>query len=76
MVSRLANFSGEQVINILQKRFGFEKIAQKGSHVKLRKTDGNRTTTTIVPNHKELAVGTLHNILRQAQIEINEFLNK
>jgi predicted RNA binding protein YcfA (HicA-like mRNA interferase family) len=74
MVSRLANFSGNQVIKILQKYFKFELISQKGSHVKLRKSIENKKITTIVPIHNELAEGTLHNILRQAQIDIENFI--
>lgn len=42
---------------------GFEKVSQKGSHVKLRK--GNRTV--IVPHPKrDLPTGTARNIAKQA----------
>lgn len=75
MVGRFANFSGQEVIKILQKHFGFVFISQKGSHVKLRKTENQKTVTVIVPEHRELAEGTLHNVLRQAGVEINNFLN-
>ncbi len=74
MVGRFANFSGQEVIKILQKHFGFVFISQKGSHVKLRKVESQKTVTVIVPEHKELAEGTLHNILRQAEVEPNNFL--
>ncbi|PIR96526.1 MAG: addiction module toxin, HicA family [Candidatus Doudnabacteria bacterium CG10_big_fil_rev_8_21_14_0_10_42_18] len=57
------------------KKLWFLFVSQKGSHVKLRKIFSGKITTVIVPNHKELAQGTLRNILRQAQIEIKEFLN-
>lgn len=70
----LAGFSGEQVFKILQKHFGFVFTSQKGSHIKLRKFDGNATVTVVVPNHKELATGTLKNILRQAQVDEEDFL--
>ena len=70
---RLANYSGSDVIRILQKHFGFQVISQKGSHVKLRKVFNNQTIMVIVPDHTELAPGTLRNILRQAQIDINQF---
>jgi hypothetical protein len=30
----------------------------------------------IVPMHKELAVGTLHNILKLAQVNVDEFVEK
>jgi predicted RNA binding protein YcfA (HicA-like mRNA interferase family) len=42
---------------------GFEKVSQKGSHVKLRK--GNRTV--IIPHPKRgLPTGTARNIAKQA----------
>ncbi|EMJ93847.1 toxin-antitoxin system, toxin component, HicA domain protein [Leptospira alstonii serovar Pingchang str. 80-412] len=31
--------------------------------------------TAIVPNHKEIAIGTLRSILRQAQISVEDFAN-
>ena len=46
------------------KRLGFVEISQKGSHKKLRHADGR---TVIVPMHREVALGTLRSILRQAR---------
>ena len=63
MSSRLAVLSGRQVVTELT-RAGFATVGQKGSHVKLRHSDGR---TAVVPLHRELAVGTLRSILRQCQ---------
>jgi predicted RNA binding protein YcfA (HicA-like mRNA interferase family) len=71
---KLAGFSGREVISILQKSFGFLFVSQKGSHVKLRKIVDGKTLTVIVPDHKELAIGTLRNILRQGGINTDEFI--
>ena len=60
--------SGDDVVRAL-KRVGFERVSQKGSHVKLRR--GNRTA--IVPMHREVAGGTLHSIARQAGFTWDEF---
>ncbi len=46
-------------------------MSQKGSHIKLRNSDGK---TVIVPLHRELAKGTLGSILRQAGMTVEEFL--
>jgi predicted RNA binding protein YcfA (HicA-like mRNA interferase family) len=48
-------------------RLGFEVVATRGSHAKLRRLapDGGRQTIT-VPLHREMAPGTLHAIFRQA----------
>ena len=52
---------------------GFREVSQKGSHVKFIKESANEIRTTIVPHHKEIALGTLRSILRQAGITIEEF---
>ena len=63
---KLKRLSGEDVIKIFAS-FGFGVLAQRGSHVKLRRLlpDGTRQTLTI-PAHKELDTGTLRAIYRQA----------
>lgn len=61
--------SGQQTIKALT-RLGFERVSQRGSHVKLRSFEGR---TAIVPMHDELARGTLRSILRQADISIEVF---
>ena len=56
--------------------FGFVQIRQKGSHIILKKKTTEGEIGTVVPNHKELADGTLRGILKQAQITPEEFLEK
>lgn len=74
MAGRLANFSGHEIVAILQKHFGFFFVSQRGSHIKLKKFTDGKIITAIVPAHAELAPGTLHNILRQARVDVNDFL--
>ena len=52
---------------------GFAEVSRKGSHVKLAKTTSEGTRTAIVPDHREVAVGTLRSILRQAGLTPDEF---
>jgi len=52
---------------------GFVEVSQKGSHVKFFKTTTEGTRTTIVPKHREIAIGTLHSILNQAGLSPEEF---
>lgn len=61
-----------EIIAILIK-FGFFLVSQKGSHIQLRK-EGRQTRTVIIPNHYEMAKGTLKAILEQAGLTIEEFL--
>lgn len=52
---------------------GFEEVSQRGSHVKFAKYTDEGTRTAIVPRHREIAIGTLFSILRQAGISAEEF---
>jgi len=64
--------SGLELVKFLSKK-GFTIYGRKGSHVKMICVQ--RNTKTIVPQHDEIARGTLNSILRQAKLteeEINE----
>ena len=52
---------------------GFTEVAQRGSHVKFIRETGEGLLTTIVPRHREVAVGTLRSIIRQAGLTPYEF---
>jgi len=71
---KLRRVSGEQAIRALE-RLGFAWIRQRGSHVVLKKKTPEGDIGCVVPLHKELAVGTIRGILRQAKISPDEFLN-
>ena len=68
---KLPRLSGKKLIGIFSKQ-GFEAVRQRGSHVFLRHSDGR---TTVVPNHNEIDKGTLLEIIRQAGLTRNEFLD-
>ena len=52
---------------------GFTETSQKGSHVKFVRQTDEGARTAIVPRHREVAVGTLRSILRQAGLGPDEF---
>lgn len=56
--------------NTFQSRFYIKR--QHGSHIILRRDDP--FTQVVVPDHKELDKGTLRNIIRQADLNVNEFI--
>lgn len=66
---KLPRISGQECITTL-KRMGFVQVRQKGSHVIMRRGDRG----CVVPLHRELKVGTLAGVLRQARIEAEEFI--
>lgn len=55
------------------KRANFARVSQKGSHIKLRGIREGKLQTVIVPNHKEIARGTMESILKQASMTKAEF---
>lgn len=69
---KLPTVSGLKIIKVLTK-IGFEVVGKKGSHVRLKKKN-DRTLIVIVPDHPELAKGTLKSILRQAGLSTEELL--
>lgn len=52
---------------------GFVQIRQRGSHVVLRRERPEGAVGCVVPLHKELAIGTLRGILRQAGVDVDDF---
>ena len=73
-MSKLPKLSGEEVIKVLVKKFGFEVSRSKGSHVTLVKHSSGRKVVTVVPLHPEIKPGTLLGILKLAEISREEFL--
>ncbi len=67
---KLPHLSGREIIRALE-RMGFEAVRQSGSHVVMR--CGSRGC--VVPLHKPVKVGTLAGLLRQAQVDVREFLD-
>lgn len=69
----LKKISGKECVKILCNKFGFYISRQKGSHIVLKKDMNGNSIGTVVPNHKELKLGTLKNILELAEISEDEF---
>jgi len=69
----LRGVSGKQAIRALE-RLGFRQARSRGSHVVLRKDTHAGSVGCAVPLHRELAIGTLRGILRQAKVSVEEFL--
>ena len=68
------NISGIEFIKVLVKYYNWEVYRRQGSHVTLKKKSESEILT--VPTHSHLDVGTLLAILRKANIEKEDFLNK
>ena len=69
MPPSLPHISGADAVRALQK-LGFIVARQKGSHIMLRRG----STGCVVPNHRELKLGTLSSVLKQAGVSTDEFM--
>ncbi len=69
---KLPTISGKEVCKIL-KEIGYSIDHQTGSHIILRNENPPHRRLT-VPNHKEIAKGTLRAILRQTGLTVEEFI--
>ncbi len=70
-MGRLNNISGKETVKAFQ-RAGWQVVGQVGSHVVMSKS-GIRANLSI-PQHKELSVGTLRALIRNAGMTVDEFL--
>jgi len=57
------DLSGERLIGLLCRHWGYRRVNQVGSHVVLE-TDEPSRQRIVVPAHKSLRLGTLNAILR------------
>ena len=72
-MAKLPVLSAREVLKVLR-RFGFVVVRQTGSHIHLWHEE--RRVLVTVPNHHELAKGTLIGIPKQAKLARDEFLDE
>ena len=70
-MSKLPVVSGRQTVTALGK-IGYEEDRQRGSHIILRHRDPPHRRVT-VPDHREVAKGTLRSIIRNVGLTVEEF---
>jgi predicted RNA binding protein YcfA (HicA-like mRNA interferase family) len=70
---RLRRVSAQEAIRALE-RLGFDQVRQRGSHVVLKKETAEGEIGCVVPLHRELAIGTLRGILKQAGVTPEQFM--
>jgi predicted RNA binding protein YcfA (HicA-like mRNA interferase family) len=70
-VSVLPLVSGRDVVKALIK-VGYEHDRQRGSHIILRQV-AYPHRRIVIPDHKEVAKGTLRSIIRETGLTVGEF---
>lgn len=72
MASALPVLSGREVVRVFES-FGWEVVRQSASHIILVK-EGEAATLS-VPDHREVAKGTLRSLIRTAGLTVTEFIS-
>ena len=71
MGSTLPVLNGREVVRVFES-LGWEAVRQAGSHIIM--TKDNELVTLSVPNHREVAKGTLRSLIRTAGLTVEEFI--
>jgi predicted RNA binding protein YcfA (HicA-like mRNA interferase family) len=66
---KLPIVSGADAVRALE-RLGFVNTRRRGSHIVMRRGSSG----CVVPNHRELKIGTLAGLLKQAGVSTDEFI--
>jgi len=72
-MTRLPVVSAGELIKALEQQ-GFSAVRQKGSHIVMQRHTTSGIVTTVIPNHKELAPGTLRSILKRSGLSVEDLL--
>ena len=70
-MASLPILSGQEVVRVFES-FGWSVARQRGSHIVMTKE--NEIATLSVPDHKEVARGTLRSLIRSASLTTDEFV--
>jgi predicted RNA binding protein YcfA (HicA-like mRNA interferase family) len=71
-MSKLPQVSGRECVRALEK-VGFYVMRQRGSHIIMVRDEPD--AQVVVPNHRQIAKGTLRTIIRDADLTVDEFLD-
>ena len=69
---KLPTVTASETIKALEK-IGFQRIRQKGSHLRMKHED-KRVVTILIHKGKTLSRGLLRKILRDAELSVEEFI--
>ena len=70
-MAALPVLSGREIVGLFES-LGWKVARQRGSHIILIKE--NHPATLSVPNHREVARGTLRRLIRAADLSADEFI--
>ncbi len=68
---RLPILRGRDVMRVFR-RLGWQVVRQSSSHIIMVREDSSATLS--IPDHKEVAKGTLRSLIRAANLSVAEFI--
>lgn len=72
MPPQLPIMSGREVVLVFQS-LGWQTVRQNGSHIIMTKK--NELASLSVPDHREIAKGTLRSLIRAAGLTVSDFVD-
>ena len=72
-MSKVPSLPYTKIIRALQ-RNGWTVVRQRGSHIRLQKRVGDEVLKLTVPAHRPVKRSTLSRILKQARLDVKDFL--
>ena len=69
-MSSLPTLSGREAVKVFE-FFGWQVVRQRSSHIIMVKDE--HMATLSIPNHAEVAKGTLRSLIRAAGLTVDEF---
>lgn len=72
-MTKLGGISGKLVVKKLQK-IGYEVVRIRGSHIRLKNSNFKNYKPITVPNHKELKIGLLTQIIKDVKLTVDDFV--
>lgn len=72
-MSKVPSLPYTRIVRALQ-RDGWTVVRQRGSHIRLQKRVGDEVLKLTVPAHRPVKRSTLAHILKQARLQVEQFL--
>lgn len=72
-MSKVPSLPYTKIIRALQ-RDGWTVVRQRGNHIRLQKRVGDEVLKLTVPAHRPVKRSTLSHILKQARLDVENFL--
>ena len=72
-MSKVPSLPYTKIIKALQ-RAGWTVVRQRGSHIRLQKRVADEVLKITVPTHRPVKRSTLAHILKQARLDVEEFI--